>query len=85
MEIRSSAHPARTVTWLRIVVERRPGPDLFVPWTSRNGNDWLRGGAWLHDLGEEPQLGLVAMGAAGFTAEFDDLVILTHTHMDAGP
>lgn len=74
--------PGADWTWLRIVVERRAGADLFIPWTSRNGNDWVRGGAWTHDLGEEPQLGLVAMGAAGFTAEFDDLVILTHTVAD---
>jgi arabinan endo-1,5-alpha-L-arabinosidase len=67
--------PGPDWTWLRIVVERRPGRDLFTPWTSRDGESWVRGGAWTHDLGDAPQLGLVAMGGAGFTAEFDDLMI----------
>jgi arabinan endo-1,5-alpha-L-arabinosidase len=67
--------PGEDWTWLRISVERRPGRDLFTPWTSRDGAEWVRGGAWTHDLGEGAGIGLVAMGAAGFTAEFDDLVV----------
>jgi arabinan endo-1,5-alpha-L-arabinosidase len=74
--------PGEEWTWLRIVVERRPGGDLFTPWTSRDGVAWVQGGAWTHDLGERAEIGLVAMGAAGFTAEFDDLVV-AHPASDA--
>jgi arabinan endo-1,5-alpha-L-arabinosidase len=31
----------------------------------------VRGGTWTHELGRDAQLGLVAMGGTGFTAEFD--------------
>ena len=35
------------------------------------GADWVRGGTWTHNLGDDAQIGLVSMGGSGFTAEFD--------------
>jgi arabinan endo-1,5-alpha-L-arabinosidase len=30
----------------------------------------VRGGTWVHDLGEDSRIGLVSMGGDGFTAKF---------------
>jgi arabinan endo-1,5-alpha-L-arabinosidase len=54
-------------TWLRIV---RRG-DSYRAYTSADGETWIRGGVWTHDLGPEASIGLVSMGGAGFTARFD--------------
>jgi len=54
-------------TWLRVVHEGRE----FTAYTSRDGRTWVRGGTWRHDLGDNPRIGLVAMGGTGFTAAFD--------------
>jgi arabinan endo-1,5-alpha-L-arabinosidase len=32
---------------------------------------WVRGGTWTHQLDDEAQIGLVAMGNSGFIAHFD--------------
>ena len=67
-------------TWLRIVKEtsgaKSPtgvygGSERYTAYTSRDGQSWTRGGTWTHDLGDEAQIGLVAMGGSGFEAEFD--------------
>jgi len=54
-------------TWLRIV---RRG-DSYRAYTSTDGETWIRGGVWTHDLGADASIGLVSMGGAGFTARFD--------------
>jgi arabinan endo-1,5-alpha-L-arabinosidase len=58
-------------TWLRIAKQDRDGEQHYTPYTSRDGRNWIRGGTWTHDLGDDARIGLVAMGGAGFTAEFD--------------
>lgn len=58
-------------TWLRIVRREQAGDVRYTAYTSRDGTSWVRGGTWAHDLGASPRIGLVAMGGAGFTAEFD--------------
>jgi arabinan endo-1,5-alpha-L-arabinosidase len=70
-------------TWLRIVVERLSGEakaeaggdtERYTAYTSQDGQNWVRGGAWTHSLGQDAQIGLIAFGEpAGqdFTAEFD--------------
>lgn len=61
-------------TWLAIVVDERDGEeDVFTPYTSRDGKNWDRGGAWTHELGENERIGLVSMGGTGFTTTFDYL------------
>lgn len=61
-------------TWLRIVVDEREGEeDIFTPYTSIDGENWDRGGAWTHELGDDERIGLVSMGGSGFETEFDYL------------
>jgi arabinan endo-1,5-alpha-L-arabinosidase len=57
-------------TYLRIVRRNWNGLELYTAYTSQDGTDWVRGGTWDHHLGSQARLGLVAMGGAGFTAEF---------------
>ena len=72
-------------TYLRIVVERLTGAEQetaggdterYTAYTSQDGVTWVRGGTWTHSLGDDAEIGLVAMGATGqvtkpITAEFD--------------
>ena len=63
--------PPEEWTYLRIAKERRAGEDRYTAYTSRDGETWVRGGTWTHDLGRNAQIGLVAMGGTGFMADFD--------------
>ena len=65
--------PPGDTTWLRVVVQRTPYADRFTAWTSDDGRHWVRGGTWRHDLGDAPEIGLVSMAGAGFTARFLDV------------
>jgi arabinan endo-1,5-alpha-L-arabinosidase len=58
-------------TYLRIVKETRDGEEHYTAYTRPDGARWVRGGVWTHQLGEGAQIGLVAMGGSGFTANFD--------------
>ncbi len=62
-------------TWLRVVREQRPGRAGrvadYTAYTRAPGQHWVRGGVWTHRLGSEHRIGLVSMGGAGFTADFD--------------
>ncbi len=61
-------------TWLAIIVDEREGEeDIFTPYTSRDGENWDRGGAWTHELGEDERIGLVSMGGTGYETTFDYL------------
>ncbi|HSL46595.1 MAG TPA: hypothetical protein VK897_24385 [Anaerolineales bacterium] len=51
--------------------QTRAGEEHYTAYTSLDGENWVRGGTWTHELGTEAQIGLVSMGGAGFTAEFD--------------
>ena len=62
--------PPSEVTRLRIVVQRRPGPDEFTAFTQAEGSRWVRGGVWRHSLSPEARIGLVSMGGEGYTARF---------------
>jgi arabinan endo-1,5-alpha-L-arabinosidase len=63
--------PGEDWTWLRIAVRRQDGEELYTASTSRDGESWVRGTTWTHELGEGARIGLLAMGDEGFTAEFD--------------
>jgi arabinan endo-1,5-alpha-L-arabinosidase len=67
--------PPADTTWLRVAVDRRPGEDLYTAYTSMDGEHWVRGGVWTHDLGRDEKIGLVSMGGSGFTAEFLDVQV----------
>src|SRR5262249_50111559 len=58
-------------TYLRIAKRTRAGEELYTAYTSRDGQQWVRGGVWTHNLGDSARIGLVSMGGSGFTANFD--------------
>jgi arabinan endo-1,5-alpha-L-arabinosidase len=57
--------------YLRIVKENRAGEEHYTAYTSADGEHWVRGGTWTHELGTDASIGLVSMGGSGFVAEFD--------------
>lgn len=57
-------------TWLRIARWERDDKAHYQAYVSQDGASWTRGGVWTHEL-DEPSIGLVAMGGAGFTAQFE--------------
>jgi arabinan endo-1,5-alpha-L-arabinosidase len=65
------------VTYLRIARRQHAGEEHYTAYTSQDGETWVRGGTWTHELGRDARLGLVAMGGGAdghsfdFTAEFD--------------
>ena len=63
--------PPAEWTWLRIVKRTVDGEDAYRAYTRRDGQTWIRGGVWTHALGTDASIGLVSMGGAGFTAQFD--------------
>jgi arabinan endo-1,5-alpha-L-arabinosidase len=58
-------------TYLRIARSACGEEECYKGYVSRDGHNWLPGGVWTHQLGDHPLIGLVSMGGAGFTAEFD--------------
>jgi arabinan endo-1,5-alpha-L-arabinosidase len=67
-------------TWLRIVREAgrtsAGAPrEKYTAYTRRAGQAWVRGGTWVHRLGDKARIGLVSMGGADFTAEFDNVQV----------
>ncbi len=76
--------PPDGTTWLRIVkrTNNRTGEELYTPYTSRDGEVWVRGGTWTHQLGADSKLALFAMGKNdinqdSFTARFDYVRVYT--------
>ncbi|MGI8855314.1 MAG: family 43 glycosylhydrolase, partial [Thermomicrobiales bacterium] len=63
--------PADAWTYLRIVKRIRNGEETYTAYSSRDGVAWTRGGTWNDALGRDARIGLVSMGGAGFTANFD--------------
>jgi arabinan endo-1,5-alpha-L-arabinosidase len=58
-------------TYLRIVKRNHAGEEHYTAYTSLDGDNWVRGGTWTHELGSDAAIGLVSMGGSGFVAEFD--------------
>jgi arabinan endo-1,5-alpha-L-arabinosidase len=66
--------PGEEWTWLRLEVRRTDGGEVYTAYTSQDGVTWDQGSTWTHDLGEEVQIGLLAMGGPGaFEGRFDYL------------
>jgi arabinan endo-1,5-alpha-L-arabinosidase len=64
--------PPSDWTYLRIAVRRSRGTEeRYTAYTSQDGQHWVRGGTWTHQLNQPARIGLVSMGGAGFTALFD--------------
>ncbi len=58
-------------TYLRIAQRGCGQEECYTAYTSRNGSTWVHGGTWTYKLGTQARIGLVSMGGAGFTANFD--------------
>ncbi len=67
--------PGDDWTWLRIKAVQQDGGTLLIPFTSQDGVTFVKGGAWRLDLGEDAEIGLFAMGGAGFAVEFTDFAV----------
>jgi arabinan endo-1,5-alpha-L-arabinosidase len=63
--------PPGETTWLRIVKRTHASEELYTAYTSNDGEVWVRGGTWTHNLGTDARIGLVSMGGSGFVAKFD--------------
>jgi arabinan endo-1,5-alpha-L-arabinosidase len=64
-------------TYLRIVRRTNKEGEVYTAYTSVDGVNWVRGGAWTHQLGSNAHIGLVSMGGSGFTANFDYVRVYT--------
>jgi arabinan endo-1,5-alpha-L-arabinosidase len=59
-------------TWLRIVRHANGSAgELYTAYSSNDGQHWVKGGVWQHQLGAGAQIGISAENAAGFTMDFD--------------
>lgn len=64
-----------TKTWLRLDIRRSPGQERYTAFSSQDGRRWTGGATWVHKLGPDARLGLVAMGGAGWTATFSRVAV----------
>jgi arabinan endo-1,5-alpha-L-arabinosidase len=64
-------------TWLRLDVHRERGLERYTAYSSQDGRTWIGGATWVHRLGSEARLGLVAMGGAGHHATFVRVAVST--------
>ncbi|WP_226873690.1 family 43 glycosylhydrolase [Microbispora sitophila] len=65
--------PPADTTWLRLVhrVDRHNGEHELRAATSRDGRTWTYGGVWTLPADADLRVGLISLGGAGATAEFD--------------
>jgi arabinan endo-1,5-alpha-L-arabinosidase len=65
--------PPADVTYLRIShrIDPRNGEHEYRAATRTDGEPWTRGGVWTLAAGTKPRIGLLSMGGAGATSEFD--------------
>ncbi|MBG0824152.1 family 43 glycosylhydrolase [Planomonospora sp. ID91781] len=65
--------PPAEETWLRLIhrVDRRNGEHELRAATSRDGRRWVFGGVWTLPADADLRVGLISLGGAGATAEFD--------------
>jgi arabinan endo-1,5-alpha-L-arabinosidase len=67
--------PPAEWTHLRITKRTQGGEEHYTAYTSRDGQNWVRGGTWTHELGADAKIGLVSMGGSGFEATFDHVTV----------
>ncbi|WIB67305.1 family 43 glycosylhydrolase [Curtobacterium sp. MCBD17_035] len=65
--------PVGDWTTLRIVHHTVEGKSAYTAYTSVDGRHFVKGGTWTADLGAHPRIGLISLGASGFTSTFDYL------------
>ncbi|WP_314177725.1 family 43 glycosylhydrolase [Streptomyces winkii] len=68
----TSVGPPAHTTWLRLRhTTAADGEHRVQAFTSRDGAKWIAGGTWTVPSGQRLRFGLVSLGGAGATAEFD--------------
>jgi arabinan endo-1,5-alpha-L-arabinosidase len=67
----SGAGPPGTSTVLRITRRVYGEEERYTAYSRADGGPWVRSSTWIHRLGDEVRLGLVAMNHPGFTARFE--------------
>jgi arabinan endo-1,5-alpha-L-arabinosidase len=67
--------PPAEWTHLRITRRTQGGGEHYTAYTSRDGQNWVRGGTWTHELGADAKIGLVSMGGSGFETTFDHVMV----------
>lgn len=58
-------------TYLRLMKRTVNSEERYTEFSSRDGINWTKGGAWTHALGNSAHFGLVSMNRSGYTAQFD--------------
>ena len=58
-------------TNLRLARRLQSSGERYTAYTSDDGQHWVRGGTWTHQLGSSAKLGLVAMARGGYPTHFD--------------
>jgi hypothetical protein len=60
---------------LRVVRRVYGDEERYTAYTRSDSAGWVRGGTWVHRLGADLRIGLVAMNRAGFTARFERVTV----------
>ncbi|WP_248963666.1 family 43 glycosylhydrolase [Sphaerisporangium perillae] len=65
--------PPADTTWLRLIhrVDKRNGEHELRAATSRDGHTWIHGGVWTLPAEADLRVGLISLGGAGATVDFD--------------
>ena len=65
--------PPADATWLRLShrVDPDNGEHEYRAATSRDGESWIWGGVWTMPSTTQPRIGLISLGGAGATAQFE--------------
>jgi arabinan endo-1,5-alpha-L-arabinosidase len=63
--------------WLRIVKSNVNGEEHYTAYSSNDGATWIKGGTWVHTLGNAAKICLYAGNRSGFTASFDYIHVST--------
>jgi arabinan endo-1,5-alpha-L-arabinosidase len=61
---------SEVTVWMRIVKRNVDGRSHYTAYSSNDGATWIRGGTWVHALGNAEKICLYAGNRAGFTATF---------------
>jgi arabinan endo-1,5-alpha-L-arabinosidase len=66
----SAAIGAQVTAWLRIVKRNVNGESHYTGYSSADGAAWIKGGTWVHSLGNAEKLCMYAGNQAGYTGTF---------------
>lgn len=61
---------SQITVWLRVVKRNVDGHSHYTGYSSNDGVTWVKGGTWVHSLGDAEKICLYAGNQAGFVASF---------------